>query len=384
MRGKLVYPYSDSLLGYEFRQDHPLKPDRLRLTYLLSKQLGLIDKVNVVDPVDATREQIELFHSPDFVDAVIRAGQTLDPEYRYGLGISDNPVFPNIYDAAVRYVGATLEGMKEIIKGASNAFCISGGLHHASTSAASGFCIFNDAVIAIKYLLSKKSARVLYFDFDAHHGDGVQEFFYNDPGVLTLSIHETGRILYPGTGFAEELGVGPGLGYSVNVPLPPYTMDEAYLNTFEVIVPPIVEAYHPEVIVMQFGVDTHFQDTLGHLALTTRTFSQVARRIHQLAHDNSDGKLVIVSGGGYSLYSVPRCWTLMLGELIGFDVPDDIPEKWQTLFKEITKSEPPVKVRDDQEPQLPRIDMKRINQIVELGVKRVKQLVFPKLNIDPS
>ncbi|MCK4740245.1 MAG: acetoin utilization protein AcuC, partial [Candidatus Thorarchaeota archaeon] len=164
MKGKLVYPYSDALLQYEFKKEHPLKPDRLKLTHLLSEQLGLMDNVQLIEPKVAERADLEMFHTPDFIDAVVECGDSDSINARYGLGIVDNPTFPRIYDAAARYVGATLDGMKEIVKGASNAFCISGGLHHAHRSEASGFCIFNDVVTAVMYLQKKKPCRVLYLD----------------------------------------------------------------------------------------------------------------------------------------------------------------------------------------------------------------------------
>ncbi|MFW9844933.1 MAG: hypothetical protein ACFFEV_10185 [Candidatus Thorarchaeota archaeon] len=156
MRGKLVYPYSDSLLDYEFHQEHPLKPERLKLTYLLSEQIGLLDKVKIIEPTPATRAELELFHSVEFLDAVQKCGQELCSDYKHGIGTPDNPVFPKIFETGAKYVGATLDGMKHIINGASNAFCISGGLHHAHRSQASGFCIFNDVAIAINYLFQKE------------------------------------------------------------------------------------------------------------------------------------------------------------------------------------------------------------------------------------
>ncbi len=239
MRGKLVYPYSDTLLDYEFSQEHPLKPERLKLTYLLSEQLGLLDKVNVIEPTPATRTDLELFHSVEFIDSVQKCGEELSSDYQHGIGTPDNPIFPKIYETGAKYVGATLDAMKRIIDGASNAFCISGGLHHAHRSAASGFCIFNDVAIAINHLQKKKDCKVLYLDIDAHHGDGVQNAFYRSKDVMTISIHQTGKTLFPGTGFVYETGGAEGTGYAVNVPVIPGAGSLELIKVHDEIVIPL-------------------------------------------------------------------------------------------------------------------------------------------------
>ncbi|MHA2210874.1 MAG: acetoin utilization protein AcuC, partial [Candidatus Thorarchaeota archaeon] len=216
---KLIYPYTEALLQYEFKDDHPLKPDRLTLTYRLSEELGLLKHVNLIEPTMPTREDLETFHSPGFIDAVIESGDTLASKPKFGLGTMDNPVFHNLYDAAARYVGATLDAMKAMMNGSSKAFVISGGLHHAHESMASGFCIFNDIVVAVKHLQKQRAAKVLYLDIDAHHGDGVQNAFFGSKDVLTISIHQHGQTLFPGSGYTHENGSGDGVGYSVNVPV---------------------------------------------------------------------------------------------------------------------------------------------------------------------
>ncbi|MFX1475792.1 MAG: acetoin utilization protein AcuC [Promethearchaeota archaeon] len=300
------------------------------------------------------------------------------------LDMGDTSAFPGAYDVTSLAVGATLACADEVMKGAANiGWNPAGGLHHARPNSAAGFCIFNDVAIACRYLQKEYGLkRILYFDIDVHHADGVQEIFYDDPGVLTLSIHESGRTLYPGTGFPEELGEGEGQGYSVNVPLPPYTIDEYYLQAFEAIVPPIMEHYRPEAVVMQNGVDTHFQDQLGHLQLTTAAHTKVAARMVELIKQYAGGRLIAVGGGGYSYLSVPRCWTLMFGEYAGLDVTDEIPTEWLKLFKEITGLDPPRQIRDHKIPQLTDSGRNQIKRIVNQSVERVKHLVFPLLGIN--
>jgi acetoin utilization protein AcuC len=223
--------------------------------------------------------------------------------------------------------------------------------------------------------------RVMYLDIDVHHADGVEEQFYRDPKVLTCSIHQTGRTLFPGTGYPTDIGDGPGQGYTVNLPLPPYTQDHQYLEAFEAIVPPIINAYQPEVIVMQNGVDTHFQDQLGSLMLTTHAFDQISKRVHELAHKYSRGKLIAVGGGGYSYFSVPRCWTIILSQFAGVKIEDTIPESWRTLFKETTGLEAPKAVYDKEAPKLSQLDTNRVGRLVTDSVTRVQDMVFPFLGI---
>ncbi|MBN2228540.1 MAG: acetoin utilization protein AcuC [Candidatus Thorarchaeota archaeon] len=379
MRRKLVYPYSESLLDYEFNKDHPLKPERLKLTYSLSKQLGLIDKVELLEPKIATREDLELFHSPDFVDAVERAGTTLNPEYKYGLGTPDNPVFPMIYETGERYVGATLDAMKRIIEGASNAFCISGGLHHAHRNAASGFCIFNDIAIAINYLKKKKgdNVRCLYFDFDAHHGDGVQNAFYRDKNVLTISIHQTGKTLFPGTGFVYETGGAEGTGYAVNIPVIPGAGTPELIKTFDEIVVPLFNAYRPDLLVTQLGVDGHFMDPLAHLAYTSHGYEYVVRGLRKLAADNCKLGWLAVGGGGYHPVNVARLWTLFLAVMLDEKIPMNIPDEFKEMCATMSFERCPGTMRDEDEIVQMYFSREEVELDLERTLRRLKELVFP-------
>ncbi len=374
--------YTPEFLRYDLGPKHPLRQERILLHHELCRFLGLLENPHKVEPEfsPASEEQVRLVHSQPYIDQVRELSQKEDYSV---LDMGDTSAFPGAYDVTCLAVGATLACVDSVMNGtASIGWNPAGGLHHARPDSAAGFCIFNDVAIACRYLQTRyKLKRVLYLDIDVHHGDGVQEIFYNDPGVLTLSIHETGRTLYPGTGFSEELGEGEGRGYSVNVPLPPYTNDEHYFRAFEAVVPPVIEAYRPEAIVMQCGVDTHFQDQLGHLRLTTDTFTKVAARMVELAGQYTGGRLIAVGGGGYSYLSVPRCWTLIFGEYAELDVEDKIPKEWQQLFQETTGLEPPIRVRDHEAPRLTDSERNRIKKIVSQSIERVKQLAFPLLGI---
>ena len=384
MTGKVAFLYDQSFVQYDLGPSHPLRQERIRLHYELCRQLGLLEKDWVEEPQfkPATEEQLLLVHTPQYLELV---KELSGKEGFHLLDYGDTPAFPRAYDVTRLIVGATLACVDAVMEGqAEHTWNPAGGLHHARPDRAAGFCVFNDVAIACRYLQRRyKVKRILYLDIDVHHADGVQDIFYSDPGVLTLSIHETGRTLYPGTGFPEELGSGEGRGYSVNLPLPPYTWDEHYLKAFEAIVPPIVEAYNPQVIVMQNGVDTHHLDQLGHLALTTRAYEEVAERVHQLAHKYAGGRLVAVGGGGYSYHSVPRCWTLIFSHFAQLEPPDETPKEWRRLFRQVTGLEPPTRLRDAHTPQMVEGDSQRIGQLVERSVARVKELVFPLLGIKP-
>jgi acetoin utilization protein AcuC len=378
MRGKLVYPWSEDLLKYEFREDHPLKPERLKLTYILSKELGLIDKVQVTLPDLATREELELIHSPDFIEAVQETSATGEANVRYGLGTPDNPAFKGIYETGARYVGATLDAMKAIINGASNAFCISGGLHHAQRSEASGFCIFNDVAISIEYFLKrKKKARVLYVDVDAHHGDGVQNAFYRSKDVMTISTHQTGRTLFPGTGFVYETGGAEGVGYSVNVPVIPGAGSKELIHVFEEVIEPLFKAFRPNLLVTQLGVDGHYMDPLAHLAYTSYGYETVLKGLKKLSDDICDVGWLAVGGGGYHVVNVARLWTLFLGIMLDEEVPDALPPAFLELCSQRGYDRCPTTIRDPDEVVQMYFSREEVELDLERTLRRIKELIFP-------
>ncbi|NWF95813.1 MAG: acetoin utilization protein AcuC [Candidatus Thorarchaeota archaeon] len=376
MRGRLVYPFSEELLAYEFSPTHPLKPDRLRLTYELSERMGLLDEVRLVQPVPATRDELEMFHSPDFVDAVMDSSNSSRIDAYHGLGTADNPVFPGIYEAATKYVGATLDGAREIVKGASNAFVISGGLHHAQRSEASGFCIFNDVVLAIMLIQKKTPCRVLYYDFDAHHGDGVQNAFYRSKDVLTISTHQTGKTLFPGTGFVYETGGGEGTGYSVNIPLLPGSGSPELIKSFEEVVVPLFESYRPDLLVTQLGVDGHYMDPLANLAFTTHGYEHVLTRLRDLSNSICRLGWLALGGGGYHILNVARLWTLFLAIMLDRKVDEQLP---MDMVEACSKMHQrcPTTMRDHDRVVQMYLDRAEVELDLERTLRRVKELVFP-------
>ncbi|TFG07921.1 acetoin utilization protein AcuC [Candidatus Thorarchaeota archaeon] len=377
MRGKLVYPYSDELLDYEFSKTHPLKPDRLRLTHDLSQRLGLLDLTTNIKPTLPTREELEIYHDPEYIDAVEECQDASCRNIRYGLGIADNPSFPGLYEAARRYVGATLDGMRSIIDGASNAFVISGGLHHAQRSEASGFCIFNDIVIAIMHLLKEKECRVLYYDFDAHHGDGVQNAFYRSKNVLTISVHQSGKTLFPGTGNVFENGAGEGEGFSVNIPLSVGSGNPELIRSFDEIVVPLIESYRPNLLVTQLGVDGHYMDPLAHLAYTSHGYEYVIRKLKHMSEDICDIGWLAVGGGGYHVTNVARLWSLFLSLMLDVEVPYQIPQGFLEACEGIDYSKCPLTMRDEQDVMQLYTPREHVEKDLDRVLERVKELVFP-------
>jgi acetoin utilization protein AcuC len=307
-------------MAYRLSEDHPLQPLRVQLTIDLIHELGLDAHAAVLPPRPATDEEIGLCHSPGYVDLVRRlsAGAAVDREaVEAGFGSPDNPVAPGMHDACAAVVGASLVAAEAVHSGASaHAFSPAGGLHHAMRERASGFCVYNDVAIAVAWLRAR-GHRVACVDVDVHHGDGTQALFYSDPDVLTISLHESGRYLFPGTGFPDETGVGPARGTSANLPLAPYTWDEPWLAAFEATVPPLLRAFRPTVLVTQDGCDTHALDPLAHLLGSTAIWPRVGRRFHELAHELCEGRWVATGGGGYAVREVvPRAWTLLFAEMV--------------------------------------------------------------------
>jgi acetoin utilization protein AcuC len=318
---------------YDHGPQHPLRPERVLLTWDLIEKLGLASGP-LVKPLGcraATEGELLLVHTPEFIEATKRAGDGERGDFRrFGYGPGDNPIFPGMHEAGAIVAGATLSAAGAILDGeVSHAFNAAGGLHHAMPSRASGFCVYDDPAIAIAWLLDRGVERIAYVDLDVHHGDGPQAIFYEDPRVLTISIHESGEYLFPGTGFVEERGAGEAEGTKVNVPLNPSTGDDGWLEAFRSIVPPLVRAWRPDVLVSQLGCDTHHTDPLAHLRLTTRAYRGAAEILHELAHDAAGGRWLATGGGGYQWARVvPRAWTLYFAEMAGSPVPDHLPESW--------------------------------------------------------
>ncbi len=353
---KLAFIYSDNFLKYRFGKTHPFNPIRLKLTYELINELNLFENNNLtlVEPKPAKYKDLQRVHSKEYVEAVkaidSNSDQNLAELFKYNIGTGDNPIFKDMYQAASLVAGATLDATKLVCKNKVNyAMNIGGGLHHAQRSSASGFCIFNDIAVGMSYLRSKESSsKILYIDLDVHHGDGVQNLFYNDPNVFCLSFHEDGRYQFPGSGSIEERGDYKGLNTTLNVPFLPKIPANVYFDILEKILPKIFEKFKPNYVFTQFGVDTHVNDLLGHFRLTTHTYEKIAGFIHNLVSKYSN-KWIIVGGGGYGLKLVPRAWTIILAKIMGIKLPKKIPKPWREYFKETLNKEAPLYFHDDKE-----------------------------------
>ena len=339
--------WSDESLRYDFGPHHPLKPVRVTLTVDLIRSCGL-DRaagVSTLPRATFTTDDVLRIHDAAYVEAVMRQSADPDPtrDGRFGLGLGDNPVFAGMHEASLEVCGASVAAAAAVWSGqVDHAFNPAGGLHHAMPDRASGFCIYDDPAFAIDHLLRAGATRVAYVDVDTHHGDGVQAIFYDDPRVLTISLHESGQFLFPGTGFCDEIGVGDARGLSLNVPLAPATDGEVYMEAFDAVVPAALDAFSPEVLVTQLGCDTHVTDPLAHLALTLDDYHELGRRLHDLAHTYAGGRWVATGGGGYQIATVvPRAWTVYFAELVGEEVPHEVPWDWLCRAEEKTGLRPP-------------------------------------------
>jgi acetoin utilization protein AcuC len=352
--GSLALVWDERLIGYDFGPGHPLAPVRVELTMALARELGVLalPSVSMLAPAPARQEELELVHDPAYIDAVRQAGHDGRPNGRFGLGTPDNPVFGGMHEASALVAGATLAAARAVWEGqAPHAANIAGGLHHAMRRSASGFCIYNDPAIAIKWLLEAGAQRIGYVDIDVHHGDGVQAAFYDDPRVLTISLHEHPMTLFPGTGLASEIGTGEGRGYAVNVPLPAGTGDAGWLRAFDAVVPPLLRAFRPQVLVSQHGCDSHRLDPLAHLGLSVDAQRRAHEMIHELAHETAGGKWLLTGGGGYELVQVvPRTWTHLLAEAAGHPIDPEtpVPESWRALAAKRAGEDGPSRMTDGQ------------------------------------
>jgi acetoin utilization protein AcuC len=373
MKGAFIY--TNDYLKYDYGPTHPLKVIRLRLAYELIKAYGLLDlpSVQTIITTRADEDDLAIFHSREYLEVLKEAnqGRVAGNAYSYGLGPGDNPIFPGLYDWSLLITGATLQAVDFIAKGEGKiAFNIAGGLHHAMKSRASGFCYINDPVIGILKLLNL-GKRVAYIDIDAHHADGVQQAFYQTDEVLTISLHENGHTLFPGSGFEHEVGEGKGEGYAVNLPFPPYTDDELYLWAFEEIVPPIISAFRPDVVVSQLGVDSFYSDPLTNLHLSIFGFEKVVRRLQELAP-----RWVALGGGGYDVSNVARAWSLAWAIMNEVELTDELPTAYLEEAAKIGIHEKQLRgarrFSSGTQSQENRLEVERI-------VNYLKKTVFPKV-----
>jgi acetoin utilization protein AcuC len=383
--------FDDSLTDYDFGPTHPMNPVRVDLTIRLARALGVVDDGGLVavPAPDATDEDLLVVHDPGLIEAVRRnSGPTGWPDPARGLGTDDNPIFPHMHQAARHVVGASLEAARRVWDGeAIHAANIAGGLHHAMPDHASGFCVYNDVAVAIRWLLDHGAKKVAYVDVDVHHGDGVQQIFYDDPRVLTISLHETGQMLFPGTGFPGETGGPDAVGSSVNVALPPGTGDAGWLRAFHALVPPLVRAFDPDILVTQQGCDSHRDDPLAHLMLTVDGHRASYQALHDLAHDVCGGRWVAMGGGGYAVVDVvPRSWTHLLAAVGGapLDPASDTPAEWRRHVEETLGRPAPLRMTDGREPAY-RDWAEGYDPATWLdrAIHETRSAVFPEHGLDP-
>ncbi|HEV7829150.1 MAG TPA: acetoin utilization protein AcuC [Pseudonocardiaceae bacterium] len=382
---RAVVVWDEALLGYDLGGRHPLNPIRLDLTIRLARSLGVLDGVQPLAPVQATDDELRTVHSDDYVAAVKQA-----PRGRagHGLGTPDNPVFQRMHEASALVAGGSLLAADKILTGhAARAVNIAGGLHHAMRDYASGFCIYNDCALAIRRLLDGGASRVAYVDIDVHHGDGVEAAFADDPRVLTISLHQDPATLFPGTGNSADIGAPGAEGSAVNVPLPPGTGDEGWLRAFHAVVPKLLRAFAPEVLVTQHGADTHVEDPLANLALTVDGQRAVHRSLAELADSTAGGRWLALGGGGYSLFRVvPRSWTHLLATVLSRELDPHmaVPGEWTAYTATVAPGTSlPTSMTDGAEPSWTPWDGTG-DTALDRAIEQTRRAVYPLHDLDPE
>ena len=401
-----IVVWSADYLTYRWSDDHPMNPTRLDLTMSLARQLGVLEGIELVAPTSASDQELLRIHTPAYIEAVKRAPDKglsiLHPDQvEHGLGSEDNPVFRHMHEASAMLTGGSLTAAREIASGrARRAVSIGGGMHHAMPDWASGFCVYNDAAVAISWLLDNGFDRIAYIDVDAHHGAGVQHAFLHDPRVLTVSLHQHPATLWPNTGWSSEIGRGAAEGTSINVPLLPGTGDRLWLRAFHAIVPGAIAAFRPQIIVSQCGVDSHREDPLADLSLTVDGQNAAFLAMRDLADAHSEGRWLAVGGGGYGLIRVvPRAWTHLIGAALGrgVDALAPIPDEWRDRVRAMAPSvDLPQVMGDGGDVDFPVWDgpggavdgsgepADRALERVDSAIIATRRAVFPLLGLDPE
>ncbi|MEW1948803.1 acetoin utilization protein AcuC [Pseudarthrobacter sp902506025] len=383
--------WSPDMTAYNFGPGHPMAPERMDLTARLSLSLGLfdLDHVDLAAPEVASDAELESVHSADYVAAVRRVSTDPSrPDESRGLGTEDDPAFAGMHEAAARLAGGSLLAAQRVLDGSAvHAVNFGGGMHHAARERASGFCIYNDAALAVQKLLDGGVGKVAYIDVDAHHGDGTQNIFWDDPRVLTISLHETGLTLFPGTGFANEVGGPVAEGTAVNVALPAGTSDAGWLRAFYAVVPQLVGAFEPGVIVSQHGCDSHRSDPLTHLNLSVDGQREAANAVGHLAERHCGGRWIATGGGGYNVLDVvPRAWSHLVAIAAGRPVPlrTPVPADWRQYVMEKFGREAPALMGDDVELWWRSWEVGfDPNDAVDRTVMATRKAVFPLHGLDP-
>jgi len=373
---KEVLVFSKKFSHHSYGPNHPLKVERLQITMDLIEAYGLFDNPETpwVEAREADERDVRLVHTSEYLEVLRQAntGQAPAQSGQYGLWSGDNPVFPGLYDWSLLVTGATLECIRQVrYKNRRIAFNIAGGLHHALPAKASGFCYLNDPAIGIARMV-QEGLRVVYLDLDVHHGDGVEAFFYDTDQVLTISIHQHGHTLFPGTGFPEEMGQGAGRGFAVNVPLAPGTDDDLYLWVFKETVPALVSAFDPDVLVTQLGVDTFTTDPLASLNLTNEGFCKLIREIKSW-----ELQWVALGGGGYNIMNVARAWTSAWAIMKGAELSDDLPDGFISKYRHLLGKNLKLSEQAPLISSVTRESAQRARQLADFVVPWIKENIFP-------
>lgn len=375
MPSRTALIFSPLFGGYSYGDDHPFKLHRYQLAVDLMKAYGLLELpgVEIRDCLPVSDDMLFSFHSPDYIDRLREFSGADEPraDFRYGLGDADCPVFRGMYDYAALGAGATCTAARLVDEeGFDVAFNLAGGWHHAHRARASGFSYINDAVLAINWLV-ERGRRVAYLDIDAHHGDGVQEAFYDSDRVLTVSLHESGTYFFPGTGFEHESGCGAGTGYSVNIPLPAHTDDAVYMKAFDEAAFPLIAAFDPDILVTQIGADAFRTDPLTRLEITTHSYGCIMRKLKALRIP-----WVALGGGGYDLLNSARAWCIAWSEMNGVRPAPRLPAEFVALLESMGYQNrslfDAMHRADDQEHRLAL-------QAVETSISRIRETIFPHI-----
>ncbi len=393
MSGGAQLMWDEAVTKYDFGAGHPMDPVRLELTMRLVEafRLDRAAGLEVVRAQPAGQSTLRLVHRQDYLDVVRRvSADPLSADGSYGLGTEDDPAFAGMHEASALIAGQSVGAAEAVWRGeALHAVNFAGGLHHAMPGAASGFCVYNDPALAIARLLEQGARRVAYVDVDVHHGDGVQAAFWDDPRVLTLSVHEHPRILFPGSGWPEESGGPDAEGTAVNVALPPGTSDGGWLRALHAVAPPLLQAFGPDVLVSQHGADTHVEDPLAHLAVSLDAQRAAQEACHQWAHRYADGRWVALGGGGYEVVDVvPRTWTHLVGIAAGVPVPpeSEVPDAWRKhVYARTGRASTPQRMTDGREPRWPDWDESGFDpaDAVDQAVLATRRAVFPAHGLLP-
>jgi acetoin utilization protein AcuC len=388
MTNQALFIYNENEIDYRFNDDHPFNQKRLMLTVDLLRNLDALPEQSVLSPAAAEDEQLLAIHSADYVEAVkslsedAPRAEAVNSAGRYGLDTEDTPFFRGMHQITSNVVGGSLLAIDAVMKGhIPHALHLGGGLHHALQNKGAGFCVYNDASVAIEHAKSHYGARVLYIDTDVHHGDGVQWSFYTDPDVCTVSIHETGKYLFPGTGAVNERGDGIAFGTCINIPVEPYTEDASWLECLEDVLARATAHFKPDLIVSQHGCDAHAYDPLSHIHCSMDIYKAMPQLIHRLAHQYCGGRWVALGGGGYDIWRVvPRAWSLLWLEMSDHPLVDrlehdpalELPSAWLSQWQGQCPVELPTTWLDgaDSWPAMPR------REEITLKNRQVKELAM--------